>query len=348
MSPSDLNFILESAILAPSADNHHPIRFLVDGERIFVYYIGPRLAKVGYRRVLALLSLGAVAENLAIAASHLNRDATIQHFPDPTHPDLALLVTLHPREAVEDPLWSVIPRRHTNRRVFFHGPCLNQQEKHSLEEAVSSYPGCRLHWLDEPTVRWRALAIMYRAETERFRNPLLHEELFSAIRFEVGWKAATEEGLPPGALGVEPPLRPFFALLRHWPVMRIAKLVGAHYLLGGRACYLPCILAPNLAVLSVKDYDTPSLIFAGRAWQRIWLGITRLGRVLQPFPASALYAMEGAEAEGIPKELRRSLAEAWTHLLPSDELPTGVFRIGFARPHPVHTRRRPLAHYISV
>lgn len=341
--PDELRFILESALLAPSADNHHRIRIeILAGAEVLIWHTGPAMAATGYKRVLTLLSLGAVAENLAIAARHHQRHAEIDVFPESQRPDLALHIRLKPTEIQEDPLWREIPSRHTNRHVLFHGPALSEAEKARLAQAAQLGETVRLAWLDAPALRRAALKLMRRAETERFRNPLLHEELFAAIRFDLGWHASCQEGLPPGALGVEAPLRPFFALLRHWPVMAAAKLVGAHHVLGWRACDLPCRFAPHVGLLAVEKVDNHSVILAGRAFQRIWLAATQLGRVIQPMPASALYALEGAQTEGVDEGLRHALREGWQALIPG-KIPLMLFRMGRAESHATVTRRKALS-----
>lgn len=336
-----MHFLLQSAIQAPSADNRHPLRFLLGEQSILVQHAQTEWDESGYKRVLALLSLGALAENLAIAASRFSIAAAFNLLPDSHQPELALRISLQPDAAQTDPLWQFIPLRHTSRRVWFRGSPLNANELAQLETAVSTQPACQLHWLDAAPERKHALALMRRAETARFHNRLLHEELFSAIRFDIGWRRTCEEGLPPGALGIEPPLRGLFALLRHWPVMRLANRVGAHHLLGLRACDLPCRLAPNLGLLAVKNTDNPSVFAAGRAFQRLWLTATQQGRVLQPMPASALYALAGVEAEGIPTELHRSLAAGWQARLGA-VTPLMLFRMGRANPSPITAgRHRP-------
>ncbi|MGC2049126.1 MAG: hypothetical protein WA635_11020 [Gallionella sp.] len=259
-----LHFILESAILAPSADNQHRIRFQLAENTIRVRYIGANLPPQGsYRHVLALLSLGAVAENLSIAASRFRIGTEIVLLPDLRQPNLIMQIRLLAEEAKADRLWRSIPLRHTNRQMRFRGPRMTDTERGELDSVANTYPACQLVWLDETPWRTQALRLMRHAETERFRNPILHGELFSAIRFDVGWHAACAEGLPPGALGVEPPLHVFFALLRHWPVMRMANLFGAHHMLGWRACELPCQLAPHLGLLAAKNTDNQAVFDTG-------------------------------------------------------------------------------------
>lgn len=326
-----MHFLLQSAIQAPSADNRHPLRFLLGEQSILVQHAQTEWGESGYKRVLALLSLGALAENLAIAASRFSIAVAFSLLPDSQQPELALRISLQLDAAQIDPLWQFIPLRHTNRRVWFRVPSLNANELAQLETVVGTQPACQLHWLDAAPERKHALALMRSAETARFHNRLLHEELFSAIRFDIGWHRTCEEGLPPGALGIEPPLRGLFALLRHWPVMRLATRVGVHHLLGLRACDLPCRLAPNLGLLSVKNTDNASVFAAGRAFQRLWLTATRQGRVMQPMPASALYALEGVVGEGIPVRLQHALAAGW-HAHLGENVPLMLFRMGKASP----------------
>ncbi|MDP1925925.1 MAG: hypothetical protein Q8K57_14215 [Thiobacillus sp.] len=338
--------VLQSAIQAPSADNHHPVRFQLDDSHILVHHTRTAWEQPGYQRVLDLLSLGALAENLAIAASRYGVKADMTLFPDPEQPGLALSVDLQPDVTQADPLWHEIPKRHTSRQFRFRGPPFDVTERAQLDAITYAHPSCTLHWLDTAADRKPVLALMRRAETERFHNRVLHEELFSAIRFDVGWRDTSETGLPPGALGVELPLRGLFATLRHWSVMRMANRFGAHHFLGLRSCDLPCRLAPNLGVLTVKKTDTTSVFEAGRAFQRIWLTTTHLGRVLQPMPASALYALDGTDAAGIPKALQQDLAEGWKIRFGS-LVPVMLFRTGKAQPSRVTAGRPAIESFLE-
>ncbi len=346
LDAEQINYILKSAILAPSADNRHPVRFCVVADTIQIRYTEVLPPQGGYKRILALLSLGALVENLHIAASRFGIKAHTTLLPDPSQPGLTIQVHLTLGNILVDPLWKAIPRRHTNRRVRFRGPKLSNIEHDELSTATSACTDCHLVWLDAPIQRKKALHLMRLAETERFRNHILHEELFSAIHFDVGWHSSCAEGLPPGALAVEPPMRPLFALLRHWPIMRVAKLLGVHYLLGLRACYLPCRLAPNLGLLAVRTLDDQSVFNTGRTFQRLWLTITTQGRVLQPMPASALYALEDAAAENIPVTLQRKLAEGW-NTPPSSNIPLILFRVGAADTVPIVTKRPQIEFFLD-
>ena len=339
--------LVESAIQAPSADNKHPVHFELNGGSILIHHARTDWSEQGYKRVLDLLSLGALVENLALAASQLGLGIIPRLLPDSRQPGLILRIDLEPDAVTGDPLWQAIPLRHTNRQIWFRGPKLSISQRSQFDIAVSSRAECRLHWLDGPVVRHQSIALMRRAETERFRNKLLHEELFSAIRFDVGWHSTCEEGLPPGALAVEPPLRGLFAQFRHWPVMRLANRVGAHRLLGWRSCDIPCRLTPHLGLLAVKTPDTGSVLATGRAFQRLWLTAASRGLVLQPMPASALYALDGAVKEGIPATLNQTLKEGWQANF-GDSVPLMLFRMGRAPASAITSGRPRAENFLSL
>ncbi len=341
--------ILESAIRAPSADNRLPIRFRVSQKHIDIIASDDSFApRRGYRQVLALLSLGAVIESMAIAARENRLEPTVQVFERTGQGDPLTRVNLREYEQGSDPLAPFIALRHTNRRPFYRGPRMTDSERRSLEKSAESFDhGVSVEWLNDPQRRREAVSLIGKAESERFRNKALHEELFSAIRFDQGWKSTTDEGLPPGALAVETMLRPLFSTFRYWPVMRIAKVAGMHRLLGFRSAGLPCRTAPDLAVLTTREVTPPAILASGRAFMRIWLTITSLDRALQPLPASALYALEDAFDRNIPDSLHVELANGWRRLV-GPAIPVMLFRIGKARPAEIHAGRPSVSSFVAT
>lgn len=110
-------------------------------------------------------------------------------FPDPAerHRIAELQWTATSQSA--DPLSAHIEARHTNRR-FYQRTRLSTARLEQLNAAALRVPGTQLRWLDAPAQRRPALRAIRLAETERFKQRELHHELFSAVRFDVGWKPA--------------------------------------------------------------------------------------------------------------------------------------------------------------
>ena len=320
--------IVEAAVLAPSADNRHCFELQLSDERILLFGNRAYASAPFHRKVLALVSFGAVVENVRIRAAFLGYEARVHWMPDAADASLIAELRLAKTECTEHALDAAIPRRHTNRRLAYHGPRLSAPELAGLSKAVASIEGVSLHFMDSPTSRAKLLRLLRIAETERFNTPSLHEELFSAVRFDVGWHRSVEEGLAPCALSVEPGMRWAFRQLGRWPVMNLLRVLGFQHVLGFRAAYLPCRLAPHCAVLTTTLPLDRGALAVGMALQRIWLQAASSGLALQPFAAPALLALP--DYVDVPSITRNRLRDAWPALLA--DTPVMVFRMGFATP----------------
>jgi hypothetical protein len=334
--------MIEAAVLAPSADNHHGFRLRrfptgLDLEAADAHLEGPF-----HRRVLGLISYGAVVENMLLRAARLGFAADVQWLPDEMRPDLIARISLAPAEPSKSALEAAIPERHTNRSLAFSGPGLDPSEIAAYTSLVKAIGNVSLIWFSEAARRRALLRLIRVAETERFQNPKLHEELFGSIRFDAGWRATANEGLPPGALGVEPGLRWMFSQLRHWPVMRALNFVGASHAMGFRAADLPCRLAPHLGVLVTDASPEVGAVRVGRALERVWLKAESDGLAFQPFAAAALLAL--SEYREVSTRTREALAQGWRGLVSGT--PLMIFRMGRARPPSVRTGRLPSDHYL--
>lgn len=341
-SRDDFLAIVEAGIQAPSADNRHRLGFEQSAQSIRIWGEDELAALQAHRRVLWLLSLGAVVENMVLLARSRGFEASLRWFPDPAAPRLAASLDLSGAQPVVEDLVQAIPHRHTNRK-FFHGPRMTSAHQQLLEREAGAASATRLIWLDERAIRGRALALIRLAETERFRCEELHQELFSSVRFDVGWSGVAEQGLSPGSLEVEWPLRGAFRQLGRWSVMHALSRLGAHYLLGLRAADALCRFAPHVGAIATNLSLNPGALAVGRAFERVWLQATVLGMALQPFAASTLMALE--EYEDIRPAIRQKLAQGWAQVAPGWK-PLIVFRLGRSSPASVRSGRQPLACYL--
>jgi hypothetical protein len=336
LTPERLSALAAAAVAAPSADNHHVIRLAAQGDRLQLL-ADPELIRASrMRRILGLVSAGAVAENLMLRGLRLGLRLEPRWHVDGGGDALLAEFACSEAEPAVDPLDDAIESRHTNRRLRFAGPSLSAEQQEQLSADAAKIAGAALHWLDAPSRRRQALRLVRWAETERFRNRALHSELFGSIRFDVGWRASADHGLPPASLELPRLERPAFSLLRHWSVQRTANLAGTHHFIGFRAAVLPCRLAPHLAAIAVAGEAEGAAFGAGRALQRVWLRAASLGLAFQVYAASAFYALEGM-AE-IPADLRQRLRAGWDALLPGTQ-PLMVFRLGYAQPATVRAGR---------
>ncbi len=336
--------LVRAGILAPSADNRHPFRFAYSSDTIRVRGDESFLNASYHRGILLRISLGAVVQNLMLEAGTQGFGVRTHWFPDPADPAFVAQLGLSAGGDAEPQLAAAIPHRHTNRKLYFQGPPLDPEQLETLEHEVELVAGARLVWLDARPVRGKALRLIRLSEAERFRNRPMHEELFSSVRFDVGWNRVSDEGLAPGALGVEPPLRPIFRSLRHWSLMRLLNFVGGHHFMGIRAGDMPCRFAPHLAVIVTDWAVEQGAVAVGRAFERLWLRAQASGLALQPLAASALFALPGYG--DVPSALRHQLQRGWSDIV-GDARPLMVFRLGMATAPEIGSGRRPLETYVT-
>ena len=336
--------IARAGILAPSADNRHVFRIEIKEATLRLWPTNEfAVTTERHRRVLGLLSLGAVVENMKLRASELGFSAHAEWFPSCNAGSIVQLTLLPVPVDFADELAAAIPNRHTNRRMY-HGPELSVGETACLNASVGSVEGVQLMWL-KGDARRRALGLIWQAESERFLRRRLHEELFSSIRFDLSWNEEAEFSLPPGTLEIEAPMRPLFKALRHWAVMRPLTWLGVHRLIGLRAGWLPCWQAPALGLLATSLPTDEGAVAVGAALERLWLRATLIDLSLQPMAASVVLPLQSAADDGASDELRLFLAAGWQAIAP-DVTPLMVFRMGRASKPKVRSGRKPVAAYL--
>lgn len=346
---SPIHAVLQAGLLAPSAENKHYLTFrIVDAETIEMFSTDTSTWEAQrHRRLLATVAYGAVVENMSLKAGQLGQELEVEWLPASASPELMARVRLRSTLAEADPLAPWMAKRHTNRRFFERKPA-GAASLRRLSIAAEGVEGARLVWMDSTALRRTALQAIRLAETERFKRKHLHAEMFTSIRFESGWKATLDEWLPPSTLEVEAPMRGGFATLRHWPLMRLAGLTGAHHGLGFRSGYLPAAMAPHIGAVAVARSDDGREAFAaGRALQRVWIAAAAEGLAFQVYAAPVALAHQVPGEGWVSPRTHRQLNEWLAALMPSPDVqPFMFFRLGTAKAPTQVTGRKPLEHYL--
>jgi nitroreductase len=338
--------ILGAGIAAPSADNSQPWRFAWSGDDLDVRIDRDRSGGISDTRyVLSDLATGACLENMLLHARSRGYGADLETFPQQDDP-LCVARIRWRRDATDrpEPLATAIGQRHTDRRFPWRGP-ITADTRAGLDAQARLIPGARIWWPQTPRERKAAQSLIRQAEALRFKSPALHAELFSSIRFSAGWHTACEEGLPPAALAVEPPLRPVFQAMRRPGVMASFNRLGAASMLGWRSAWVPIRLSPGLCLIVVPSTARADVLSGGRALQRVWLQATLDGLSAQPYAAPGVLGLGFVPLEPAFQQARSRLASALGDLTGTG---TGLvfLRLGYARSPPAgRSGRRPLASF---
>lgn len=346
---SDALAVLDLARWAPSGDNSQPWRFAVQGkDRITVFGRDTRAHCVyDLDGRPSQISLGALIETIAIAATTFGLSANVRRRASPDHApvfDVSLAAT---PGLASDPLAACIEKRRVARRPLSTRP-LRGDEREALERAVA--PRFTLRWFEG--VRGRARVAGLNFENAKLRLTL--REAYPTHRDVIEWDATTsEDRIPDSALGAS---RASLAMMR-WAMASWSRVdMLNRYFAGTLAPRLEMDLAPGLlcaAHCAIVAADPPAgiddYIAAGRALQRFWLTATSLGLQFQPGYTPLVFARYAREGVRFTEHARsvaraRAVAERLRRLLGANVEPRTVFmgRIGEGQPAQARSVRLPL------
>ena len=268
--------LVHAASLAASPHNTQPWWFSVGPDRIDLSILAERtlgaMDPLGREQVIGI---GCALENLVIAAPSFGFSATVVAVPDANRPELLARIELAPAQGDPHPLFDTIAHRRTNRGPYgdFSLPPDVAGELVALAEID---PAVRLHLLTDAD-RMQAFRNGTNAATEAIVND---DEMWDASH--AWWRhrpADIEEhrdGLTMDLLGVGAGTRVAGKLSRP----PTAERAGRYWIRNTERIQLT---ASAFGILSTPELeDVPSLLSAGRAWQRVHLWIAGQGGAAQP------------------------------------------------------------------
>ncbi|ADE16304.1 UBA/THIF-type NAD/FAD binding protein [Nitrosococcus halophilus Nc 4] len=280
---SEIERILDMARWAPSGDNTQPWRFEIkDPHHVVIHGFDTRDHCVyDLEGRASQLSIGALLESMAIAATRFGLRADIQRDSGAaeTHPKFE--VRFVPDTSTRpDPLWPYIPVRATQRRALSMRS-LTPREKNALEDAVK--PSFSIHWFESLGNRLKVAQLLFMNGKLRLTTP----EAYEVHRDVIEWNTRfSEDRIPDQAVGLDP----LGVQLMRWAMKSWSRVKFLNTYLGGTLLpraqldFIPSIAcaAHFLIIIEKSPQSIDGYIAAGRAWQRFWLTATQLNLRLQP------------------------------------------------------------------
>jgi molybdopterin/thiamine biosynthesis adenylyltransferase/nitroreductase len=281
--------VLDMARWAPSGDNTQPWRFEILGEHRFAVH-GHGLQKDGVYDLdgrSGRMGLGALLENLAIAAAEFGFQAEFQRREAPQEPVIDVVLT-EDSAAGLSPLFPYISARSTQRRPLSTRR-LTPDAKWQMEEAAG--PGFRLLWKEGVKARLALANLLFRNSGLRLTLP----EAYGVHKSIIQWNSRySRDRIPDQALGLDPLTRRLMRwTLKSWERARFfSGLPGGTLVPRIELDWLPALFCgAHFALLADTAPQGPDDdIEAGRAMQRVWLTATRLGLQMQPEQTPLIFA----------------------------------------------------------
>lgn len=332
--------------LAPSGDNLQPWSFTTKNNCLLVVHDPDQdHALFNVRDLASYIALGAVLENIAIAATKENYKAKIAYFPDARNDKLIAKIDFEEGSQI-DPLVDFLEKRCTNRKPY-ERRALDDATRKQLDIDLTRYPGVEISWLyDEPELK-KVGQVVAKADRLLFENPLIHGHLFSTIRWNQIEVERSRDGLPietlelgkAGALG--------FRALRKWSVVETLNRFGLSVMASKQSATL-MRRSSAAGLITAADTSPISFLHVGQAFQRLWLTATQQRLALQPMTAVVFLQLKAilgdlqgltAAQTAVANSLRDELATVYR--LAKERVPAMHFRIGYSAAPSGRTIRRP-------
>jgi len=332
--------ILDLARWAPSGDNTQPWRFEIrapstvivhgfDTRKHCVYDLDGRPSQ---------MALGALLETMGIAASGYGLRTEVQRILGLADETPTFKVRFQVDSSVHaSPLIPAITTRSVQRRPLRTKP-LAPAQKAALEACVA--PDYEVVWLEAPRDRWRVAMFLFKNAKLR----LTMREAYEVHRSVIEWNARfSEDKIPDQAVGADP----MTMKLMRWVMQSWARVEFFNTWLGGTlmprlqldllpswACAAHFALVANEVPSSIDQF-----VAAGRAMQRFWLEVARLGLFLQPEMTPVIFWRYQRNkiqfsADASAGKLAETIAREFEELITNDRAQRTVFfgRVGAGSP----------------
>ena len=290
-SEDKLNLIVEAAILAPSAGNNQPWKWIYKNKRLFFIYDKERGNSIlNYKNTVAKVGMGAAAENVILKANELGYEVILNKFPLPSFSDLYAIFsfckekTSNTEKKDRFGLVDAVAHRVTNRNNQERLE-LKPNDAHYLKQLAEQVPGAKLKLFTETAVLDELKEIIAEIDWIIMTCKTSHDQFMNELRWNTKEVEATRDGIDIKTLDISPTEKAGLQVARDWKVVEHVKNWGLGREFGKMS--RDAINSSSAVGLLTMDKGSPNPYFdGGRAIQKIWLGATQKGVSFQPMSGS--------------------------------------------------------------
>lgn len=345
-----LDKIIDAALIAPSAGNNQPWKWVFSKGILFLFHDKYRSWSWGdYYEMGSHMGLGAALENVHLQSEALNLNDQAEIFPLKDQPELIAAVRFAEAAVPADD--SVIDfaahlyNRSTNRRVGKR-QLLSEDFYTQLQETISHTADISTLYTQEQSDLDELADIIAECDKVRLLNESGHEEFYHEIRWNREEAERTKDGVSLDNVDITQSEIAGFKVAGDWKAVELL----AQWNKGDAFKKMSVKAVKNasgIIVFTIPEFTHEKLITAGRAVQKAWIFASQQGIAIHPMLSPAFFFNrlihgKGSELPVHVADRLVQLRERFLEIFPLKNESTAVFimKTGIADPLGVPSLRK--------
>lgn len=274
----DIRKILEIATRAPSGDNCQPWKMEVEDRMIKLYNdITKDTSVYNFNQIATHIALGALIENIIIASSKFGYKVDLSLFPKgaDNREYLVAVMNLQKGEVEVDLLFDSIEKRNNNRKPY-KTEKISEENKKELFKSVTNLSGAEFRMVDDSDLINSIAAAGSNNEKLVLNNEKLHKFLFHNVKWTEKEAKEKGEGMHVRTLEMPRPAEWVFKVCSNWGIMKNLAKIGLPSVIAKQNQQI-YMRAGAYGAIVLKSDEPANIIQVGRAMERVWLMVEKLG-----------------------------------------------------------------------
>ena len=305
-----LNKIIDAALIAPSAGNNQPWKWVYHKDVLFLFHDKFKSWSWGdYYEMGSHMALGAAIENIHIQAAALGLQDEVELFPIKQAPTLTAAIHFSKSDAPvkeTDRLFADhLFTRNTNRRVGKRELLPHEFFEH-LQSVINETGTLKMSYTDREDDLNKLAEIIAECDKVRLLNKQGHEEFYHEIRWDKEEAQRLRDGVEIDSVDISKSDVVGFRVASDWNAVKLLsewKQGSAFKKLSLKAVKA----ASAIIVFSVSEFSHTKLIQAGRSIQKAWIQADIDGVSVHPMLSPAFFFTRLIHGKG--EELAPDVAE---------------------------------------
>lgn len=313
ISENDLDKIMDAAVIAPSAGNNQPWKWVFTKGMLFLFHDKYRSWSWGdYYEMGSHMGLGAALENVHLQTEALSLKDMVELFPVANEPELIAAIRFSgSATAADDDVISFAEHlytRNTNRKIGKRQK-LNEGFYTQLQEVVNSEEEVKIYFTEDQAELDELSEIIGECDKVRLLNELGHEEFYHEIRWTREEAEKTRDGVELGSVDITQGEIAGFKVAGDWKAVELLSKwdKGDAF----KKLSLKAVKnASGIILFTIPEFTHKNLITAGKAVEKAWIFANQQGISVHPMLSPAFFfnrLIHGNAAE-IPNHVAERLS----------------------------------------